>query len=552
MRKFLLFISVLLIVIGLVPVTSAQEEETFALTVMHTDDTHAKHTPLVGANGGVAIQAAVVNMVRASVENSLLVDAGDRFSGSLYHTVHQGQDQVQIMNALGYDAMTLGNHEFDNGDDVLAAFVDGLDFPVVSTNIDASASPVLAGKFVPSVVLDVNGQQVGIIGLTTAEAPEISSPGEELVFNADYTTVVQAAVDELAAQGVNKIILLSHLGLDADSALAPTLAGVDLIVGGHSHSLLSNLYAQVPLSSPVTAAGAYPLEFAGTDGSPVYVVHAYSDNLFMGRIDLEFDAEGIVTAASGDTIYLSEYIAPDPALAQLVTDLSDEVELLKATPVETADGQLVESAVDLVGERTVCRVEECNLGNLIADSMKAVTGTQIALMNGGGVRASIDVGEITYGEVLTTLPFNNSVSIFEIDGANLLAALENGVSQIALDDNGMVKRDGAAGRFLQVSGMRYSYDPTQEPGKRIVSAEILNEDGTYSAIDPAAMYTVSTLNFLRTGGDGFVMFAENSVNPYDSFGSDYQLFADYLATVSPIDIGVEGRVTIVNAEVAPQ
>jgi 5'-nucleotidase / UDP-sugar diphosphatase len=550
MRRILVLGCFLLLVL----VTGAmaqEEEEPFTLTIMHTNDTHAKHEPFIGANGGVAIQATVVNAIRAEVPNSLLLDAGDRFSGSLYHTVHQGQDQVQVMNALGYDAMALGNHEFDNGDQVLSDFLDGLEFPALSANIDFSASTILADKVAPFTVLEVGGEQIGIIGLTTAEAVEASSPGPELVFDADYAAVTQAAVDELTAQGINKIILVTHLGLDVDATLATEVSGVDVIVGGHTHSLLSNLYAEEPLATPVGAVGEYPIALESASGEPVYVVTASENNVFLGRLDLEFDADGLVASAGGDVIFLSQYIPSDETLAGIVTDLSDEVVLLNETPVTTEAGDLVLADVALVGERTVCRVEECNLGNLIADALRDMTGTQIALMNGGGIRASIDAGEITFGEVLTTMPFNNQVSTFETDGATILAALENGVSGIVLNEAGQVERDGAPGRFPQISGMRFSFDPALEPGSRVTSVEVEQEDGSYAPLDPAATYSVSTLNFIRLGGDGYDMFTENSVNPYDYFGSDYQMFADYLALNTPVAPAVEGRVTIENTEVEP-
>ncbi|MBZ0274994.1 MAG: metallophosphoesterase, partial [Anaerolineae bacterium] len=202
-RKFLIVVLVLLVA----SVTMAQDE-TFALTIMHTNDVHAHHDPNSNGDGGAARQAAVVNQIRTAVPNSLLIDGGDRFTGTLYHVQYRGQDSAQVMNIIGYNAMTLGNHEFDDGDDTLAAFVDAVNFPVVTANVDFSESPVLAGKINPWTILEVGGQQIGVIGLVTPEAPVISSPGAELVFNSDLVGVTQAAVDELTAQGVNKIILV--------------------------------------------------------------------------------------------------------------------------------------------------------------------------------------------------------------------------------------------------------------------------------------------------------------------------------------------------------
>jgi 5'-nucleotidase len=534
LRKFALcFLLVLLAAVS--PV--AAQDETFALTILHTNDTHAGHEPQSSGDGGVARQAAVVSQIRGEVENVLLLDAGDRFTGSLYHTQYLGQDQVRIMNLLGYDAMTLGNHEFDNGDDILARFIEGLDFPVVAANIDASASPLLADMWVPSVVLEVGGQQVGIIGLTTADTVNIASPGPELVFSSEYAAVANEAAAALVEQGVNKIILLTHVGIEVDLPLVTQLENIDVVIGGHSHTLYSNIYK--------AATDVYPLKFDSAAGEPVYYVQAGSNNVYLGRLNVVFDAAGLVTSASGDSILLSRYITPDAAMSDLLAELAGPIEELRNTSIGAT------TEVLLVGDRTVCRVEECNLGNLIADALRAETGAQIAIMNGGGIRANIEPGEITLGEVLTVHPFGNLISTFSATGADVVAALENGVSGLVVE-NGLVKRAGAPGRFPQVSGLRFTADPTQEPGSRIVSVEVMGEDGEYAPIDLEAVYSLATISFIRTGGDGYSMFAENAINPYDFGRVDYEATRDYLAANTPITAQVEGRIVYVNAEVEPR
>lgn len=534
MRKF----GLLLCIVTLVWVISAvSAQDTFRLTLMHTNDTHAAHQPGSNGNGGVALQAAVVQQIRGSVDNSLLLDAGDRFTGTLFHTQWLGQDQVQIMNLMGYDAMTLGNHEFDNGDDVLASFLEGVEFPVVAANLDASQSATLNGKFAPSVVVEVGGEKIGIIGLVTAETPIIANPGDDLVFSDDYAGVANQAAADLAAEGVNKIILLTHTGISVDLPLLEQLAGIDVVLGGHSHTLYSNTYQG--------ATGAYPVRAKSAAGEPIYYAQAGANNVYLGRLDLQFDAAGLITSASGDTILLSRYITPDPDMAALVAELAEPVEALRNTPTGATTDVL------LVGDRTVCRVEECNLGNVIADAMRAFTGAQIAIMNGGGIRADIEPGEITLGEVLTVQPFGNLTATFELSGADVIAALENGVSALELE-NGQVKRAGASGRFPQVSGLRYTIDPTQPAGSRIVSVEVLGENGSFAPIDPEATYSVVTNNFVRQGGDGYSVLAEKAINPYDFGNVDYEVTIDYLVANSPIKAEVEGRITYVNAEVQPR
>lgn len=539
MRKRSSMVMILLLAVGLLlPPTHAQEgNEPFTLTVMHTNDTRATHTPDQNGDGGVARQAAVLNQIRAEVPNSILLDTGDRFMGTLYHTLYLGQDQVQIMNLLGYDAMTLGNHEFDNGDAVLAAFLSEINFPVVVANMDVSQSPLLHDLIVPYTVLERSGQQIGVIGLITDETPQIASPGKEITFSGDYVTIANDIAAELNAQGINKIILLTHLGIDFVRPLMEQWAGIDVVVDGSSHTLLSNIYQG--------AVDRYPLDYTSASGEPILYVQAGEYTQYLGRLDVEFDADGVITDFGGDSILLSRYITPDPTMQALIDELAKPIENLLSETIGAT------SEVFLTGDRTVCRVEECNLGDLIADAMRADSGAQIAFMNGGGIRANIDVGEITLGEILVVQPFANLISTFDLKGADVIAALENGVSRLVLGENGRVSRNDAAGRFLQVSGLRYTIDPTQEVGSRIVSVEVQGEDGTFAPIDPDAVYSVVTNNFLRLGGDDFTMLRDNAIEPYDFGRVDYEVTRQYLIDNSPITLQPEGRITYINAEVAP-
>jgi 5'-nucleotidase/UDP-sugar diphosphatase len=538
LRKSGLWFCILLVVGLFVSVASAQDD-TFKLTIMHTNDEHSWHAPQSNGNGGSALLASVVKQIRAEGGNTLFLDGGDRFTGTLFHSVHQGQDSVQIMNMLDYDAMTLGNHEFDGNKDkpeILESFVAGLNFPVVTANVTFPASSPLAQAVKPYTVLNVNGQKIGIIGLVTPETEILSTPGKDIVFNHDLAGVTNGIVDELTGQGVNKIILLTHIGIDAAMELAPQLHGVDIFVDGHSHTLLSNANAG--------AAGKYPIPVADADGKNIQYVQAGEKSIYVGRLDVTFDADGVVTAAAGDTILLSRYITPDADMQALVTTLQEPVKALQEQAINATTDVL------LVGEREVCRVEECNLGNVIADAMRAETGAQIAIMNGGGIRASIEAGDITLGEVLQVQPFGNTIATFQAKGVDIVAALENGVSLIKVDA-GKVVRAGGAGRFPQVSGLRFSFDPNLEAGNRVQSVEVLGDDGKYSDIDLEATYSVVTNNFVRQGGDGYSMFNENAIDPYDFGRVDYEALEDYLAANSPIKAETEARITIVNAEVEP-
>ena len=530
-----------LVALALSVMAISAQEDPFRLTILHTNDTHSNHAPLSNGNGGVARQATVQQQVAEEGGNVVLLDGGDRFTGTLFHTVYVGTDQVQIMNALGYDAMALGNHEFDNGDEPLLNFLEGITFPALSANIDLTEFAELDALVDQFTILEVNGQQVGVIGLTTADTPEISSPNASILFNSDSAAVVNQYALELTEMGVNKIVVLSHTGINVDLAVIPMLQNVDVWIGGHSHTLMSNIYK--------SAAAAYPAIVDDADGNPIYYAQAGQYNEYLGRLDVTFDAEGLITAATGDTILLSRYIAPDAELAAIVEELSGPVAELRDQPINATTDRFLE------GDRTVCRIEQCDMGTVIADAMRDATGAQIALMNSGGVRASMEAGDIVLGEVLTVQPFGNTIATFESTGADIRAALENSVSRIALNAEGLIERDGGSGRFLQISGIRFSYDPKAEAGSRVVSVEVLGEDGTYAPLDDAAIYSVVTNNFVRTGGDGFTMFNENAINAYDFCPVDYEVTSAYLAKISPLGATMDAedsRITAVDTEVEPR
>ncbi|MDP5336594.1 MAG: 5'-nucleotidase C-terminal domain-containing protein, partial [Paracoccaceae bacterium] len=249
----------------------------------------------------------------------------------------------------------------------------------------------------------------------------------------------------------------------------------------------------------------------------------------LGHLVLQFDEAGHVTAASGDTILLDASVTPDPAIAARVAELAGPIAEVKARVVAAA-------AADIDGARESCRIRECTMGNLVADAMLDRVkdqGVSIAIQNGGGLRASIAVGQVTMGDVLGVLPFQNTLSTFEATGATVLAALENGLSQI----------DEGAGRFPQVAGMRYVFDPAAEAGARVVSVEVRQGDA-WVALDPAKTYGVVTNNYMRGGGDGYAMFKTDGMNAYD-FGPDLaDVLAAYMAANAPYQPVTDGRITM--------
>ncbi len=383
-----------------------------------------------------------------------------------------------------------------------------------------------------------------MIGIITPETRFLARVGENVTFDENTAGVVQTAVDALTAQGINKIILLGHLSYRLEQELAGEVSGIDVMLGADNETLLSNIYAVAGGRYTATVEGPYPTIVESAGGEPVLVVQAFRHNRYLGRLDVVFDGNGVLTTWNGDAILMSRFISPDPEVAALVAELREPLDEL----LQEVIGQ---SQVFLVGDRDVCRYEECNLGNLIADALREETGAQIAIMNGGGIRANIPVDQdmpaeinldtpidVTLGDVLTVLPFGNRTSTFELRGADIIGALENGLSRIDFDSG--------TGRFAQVSGLRYRFDGSQPVGSRIVSVEVLNENGDYEPIDPEAVYRVASNDFLRQGGDEYTMFAENGTNADDSGRELDVVIAEYIANHSPVAPVIEGRITQVD------
>jgi len=472
--------------------------------------------------GGVARVAIKIGELRDGIRaeggNAIVLDACVQFQGSLFHSTYKGAIEADFMEKIGLDAMAVGNHEFDDGPEGLAAFLDKVTFPVISGNSDFSQNNVLAGRVQNHVVPEVGGEKIGIILALATDTVDTSSPGPNVIFQ-DEIESLKADVAALEAEGVTKIIALTHVGLPKDPEIAAAVPGVDAVVGGHGHTLMS-------LKDP-RHAGPYPTWVDGQNGALVPVVQAYAYGKYGGHLVLTFGKAGTLKFAEGDTILLDASVTPAPEIEARVRELGGLIEELKNKVV-------AETAAEIDGSRESCRVVECPMGNLIAEAMLDRVkdqGVTIAIQNGGGVRASIDAGPVTMGEVLTMLPFQNKLSTFEVTGETIVAALENGVSQV---------EDGA-GRFPQVAGLKYTFDPAQLTGARVSEVMVMTGDA-WGAIDPTATYKVVSNNHVRGGGDGYRMFVD-AANAYD-FGPDLaDVTAEYMAKMGPVAPMTDGRIT---------
>lgn len=522
----------------------------FDLTVLHTNDFHArvdeynvngarcKPSDAAAGNciGGAPRLATAVNAIRDSQPNVLLLDAGDQFQGTLFFNLFKGAVLNETMNYLGYDAMAIGNHEFDSGPAVFADFIEGANFPVVGANLDVAAEPTLNGKIAPYAVVERGGQKIGVIGITTPETENISSPGPNVKFN-DPVASLQAAANALQAQGINKIIALTHLGYDQDLLAAAQVSGVDIIIGGHSHTFLYSPTTPQSFGPPtlnLTPAGAYPTVWNREE--PLLVVSAYQWGTFLGNLNVSFDANGVLKTWGGNPIYMSRNVAKDTTLDAKLEPYRAAVATLITTPVGTTT---VDLPINVDGKR-ICRLGECLMGNLVADAMLAKANEffpsanyQIAFQNGGGLRAPIAAGQVTMGDVMETLPFGNAIATMDLKGEYVKAALENGARSYPNENGG----------FAQVAGLKYVIDPTQAVGSRITSVQVWN--GTaWEPLDTNKMYKVVTNDFMRRGGDSYTVFRDHAVAPYDFGPALDEALADYFRANSPVTPVIEGRITI--------
>ncbi len=509
------------------------------LTILHCNDTHDRLEPTTIAGkdaagkdfsvqyGGVARIKSAIETLKMGAVNPIVVDAGDVFTGTIYGMIYKGLADLAYMESFGVQAQTVGNHEFDSGAGALAEYIKNATFPVVSANIDASAEPLLKDLLKKSTLLEVQGQKIGIVGVTTPDTPITSSPGDKVKF-LDPKTSVQAEVDRLRATGVTKIILLSHLGYSKDIVLATELTGVGVIVGGHSHTPLGKLEGNgLPASE-----GNYPTVLKDANGKNILVLQSWEWGKIYGSMRVTFLADGTPTFWKGTPVPVTSAFKADARLAATVKAFAVPIDAFRRNVVGTA-------AVRLNGDRADVRKRETNLSNVIADANLWKTrtyNTTISIQNGGGVRASIEAGSVTQGQLIDVQPFGNTLFVMDLSGAEIRAALENGVSQW----------EAGAGRFAHVSGLRYTFDLAQKAGSRITKVETGNTKDGFVALENGKVYKVVTNNFVAAGGDGFDSLKNAKGMRLDTYLPDYTVMTDYFQFLKTIDAKVEGRITILN------
>lgn len=598
---YLVFVSMIfamVFAVGLSPAV-AEEHETadvqFYLTILHNNDGESQvvnaGSGLEDFGGAARFKTVVDNLKwdanhgpwtqRGAKRGVVMLSSGDNFlagpefNAGLVNGV-PFYDTI-AMELIGYDAVSLGNHDFDFGPDVLADFLDGYGQapPYVAANLDFTGEPRLqayvdAGVIAPATVIKERGELIGVIGIDTPNLPFISSPRNVVVSN-DLANIVQYQVDMLEAQGVDQIILAGHLqNIENDKALVAQLDGVDVVIAGGGDELLANADdLLIPGDAPFDA---YPQIALDVDGTEVPIVTTAGEYRYVGQLVVGFDKDGnvveihegrsgpvrVATGECNGTTPCDDAVVPDPVMQALVVDpVEAALAELDATVIGTSE-------VDLDGLRSSVRTMETNEGNLIADALRwqaalvavdfGVPVPDVGLQNGGGIRNNtiIPAGDITMLDTFDMVPFPNFVSVVpNIPRTQFKEIMENAVSLVEF----------TSGRFAQISGFTMVYNPTGTPqvldddgnvvtpGTRVV--DITLDDGTPIVVGGVVQagpdLTIATIDFLANGGDQYPYRGA----PFTRVGFTYQqALSNYIqdglgGVISAADypFGGEGRIT---------
>ena len=484
-----------------------EKEESNKITILHTNDTHGR----LKADSKV-IGIDTVAAIKNNTKNSILIDAGDTIHGLPFVTLSKGQDAVDLLNAAGYEYMVPGNHDFNYGySRLMELFKNSVTLKsgenklrLLASNINKDGKSVFEANHIKE--MEVNGKtvKVGFFGIATQETAYKTNPNN--VKGIEFTSPVDAAkeqVEDLEKQGADVIVALSHVGTDESSDptaydVIKAVDGIDVYVDGHSHTTFKN--GEKVNDTLLVSTGEY------------------LSNL--GKVEIELDENNEVVNATASLITKEEAskVTPDAKVAAKIAE------------IDKAQGEVLsevigKNTIELDGERNSVRFGETNLGNLITDAMMDETGADLAITNGGGIRASIKVGDITKGDIVSVLPFGNFVVTKQLTGAQIKEVLEFGVRSYG----------ESLGGFPHVAGIKFVVDPSKPVGDRIISLTINGE-----ALDMNKTYTVATNDFTAAGGDDYPCFADvPTINEYSSLE---EILANFIKTLGTVSYTKQGRI----------
>ena len=491
--------SLLAVLLLLVPVASPAEAT--KITFLHVNDVNEME-PRRGA-GGIAPLMTLLERERTASPHTITTFGGDLFSPSLLSGFTKGAHMVEMMNAIGTDVAVVGNHEYDFGPEAAARNFTASAFPWLGTNVLGPGGEPAAG-LIASHIMEKDGYKIGFFGLVTPETEVLSSPGDEITFAPVFETA-HRAVEDLSAQGAELIVALTHQFISDDRALAANVEGIHLVLGGHDHVLIAT-----DVEGTAILKSSHNARYLAV--ADLHVERVERD----GKTSLSVRPEWRLISTAG--------IEPQPEIQALV-------DAHTATLDEELNVIIGETTVELDSRRSSVRSGETNFGNLIAEAIRRGTGANVGLTNGGGIRGDRTYApgtELTRRHILEELPFGNVTVLLELTGAELRAALENGVSQV----------EDLAGRFPQIAGMTLVYDSRAPAGSRVVAIEVGGEP-----FDPALTYRVATNNYMAGGGDGYAALKKGR-QIVDSAGGTLMatMVIDYIAAEGTVTPQTDGRI----------
>lgn len=553
----------------------------FDLTILHINDHHSHlesdsgDLELPGGEtrvqfGGFPSVVSKIDELAANASGEVVkVHAGDAITGTLFFSLFGGEADAALMNEACFDVFALGNHEFDSSDQGLADFLghlngsDSCQTSTLGANVIPAPGTPLAPNgdkiFDDNVIIEYEGgERVGYVGINIAGKTQNSSSPLDTTEFLDEIETAQAQIDLLSAAGINKIVLVTHIQLANDLDLASQVSGVDVIVGGDSHSLLGN-FGDLGLNT----SGEYPQRVTDADGNPVCVVQAWQFSWVVGELNVSFDEDGVVSSCEGTPHLLladsfqrepsedadreeltgearDEVIAfveatpelsivtPDADAAAVLDQFSGQVEVLQQQVIGEATEDLCLERIPGQGRSQICDVADTavnggDIQQLVTDAFLARSfEADIAIQNSGGIRIDIPEGDITIADVFELLPFANTIVNLEMTGEEVAAVLEEAVA-FSIDP------DGSTGAYPYGAGIRWDVDLNAADGERLSNIEVL-VDGEFVALDPAATFTVATNSFTAGGGDGYFTFeavAEDG-RLEDTLLEYAQIFIDYI------------------------
>lgn len=449
------------------------------LTILHTNDLHAHEDSFVENGrllGGTARLTYLIRAIRAKTPNVLTIDAGDIFQGTAYFKFYSGETEVAYLNNAGYDIYTIGNHEFDNGSDNLAKQLQAAKFTIISANIDASAKPELAKLIKPSTIRTIEGKKVGFVGAVTPDLEKISLTTGDVHIKESREPVawimpIAAEVERLKNEGVDKIILVTHCGVERDRILAENIPAVDAIIGGHSHTRLNK-----------------PVVIDRPDGSTCTIVQTGCFGRTLGKLRLSFDAKGqvITPATKYSLISINEKIGESPDVKKYLAG--------KSQPILALRNQILGFALASFDNRSAGLPADTGMGNLVADAVfesGSKYGATISFHNRGGIRGRIDQGPISLEKVEEVLPFNNFITVATVSGATIQKTIEHALS------------NNPSGKFLNVHGLKITYDAEKPSGQRVVTLLVESGPKNWKPIDLDKSYRIAINDYNFSGGEGF-------------------------------------------------